>query len=315
MVNAGGGDVRIHDDDVPEGLDLLSLQVGHDLAVLVEGVLAGAFVIDHPGLLFGLLIGQGNADVLGLDALRRGAVVGEAEAVVPLQGHGVALGFGIGFDAGADAIKGVLISALAFFVPVGSAGGGHRPSVNVEILHAPILGILQRLVGAAGVGQDQVIVLGDGIEHGTGGTGGADGVHGIDVRKQRQATHHAVHIDVALDQHIRLHHTHVGNVIRQIAHGVGKNTAGEGRVQDFAVQRVDINRRRFRGGDGGRLRGGFGGGGGGGLRHRGRHLSDRRFSFGAAAAQQQRQHKHQGNESFHDLLPFLLNSIFLGSSE
>ena len=311
MVNAGGGDVRVHDDDVPERFDFLSLQVGHDLAVLVEGVFACALVVDHPGFLPGLFVDQRDADVLGLNTVRRGAVVGEVEAVVPLQRHGVALRLGVGFDAGTDAVEGVLQRALALGVPIGSAGGGHHPFVNVEILHAPLLGVCQRLRGAARVGQDQVIVLGNAVEHGPGGTGGADGVHGVDVGKQRQTAHHAVHVDVALDQHVRLHHAHMGNVVRQIAHGVGKNTAGEGRVQNFAVQGVDIN-LRFRGRHGGRFRrgfrGGFGGRRGGGLRRR-RGGRGRRAP-GTAAAQQQRQGKRQGNNSFHNLLPFLLVDIF-----
>ena len=49
--------------------------------------------------------------------------------------------------------------------------------IGILVLIAVLIGIAQAGSGAAGMGQDSIIVLADVVEHGPGGTDGTDGLH------------------------------------------------------------------------------------------------------------------------------------------
>ena len=252
-----------------------------------------------------------NGDFRGVRAVRRHAVLGEAEAIVPLQAHVVAGVLGVLLQAGANGEQAVLIRALVLLIPVGSRDilGHLLPVFYVEVLDVPLQRVIERGVGAAGMGNDQAIVLGQVVENGAGGTNGADGFHILNVAEQGQAAHDIVHVDVRLKHHIRLAQVHMRNILLHIADGAGKQAVGIRLVNDFTVQRIAVD-RRLRG-----FRSGFGSGFFGGLGNRRGGLG--RLDLGclglstAAAAQQQRQNQRQCNDSFHSSHPFRFTVIFM----
>ena len=159
------------------------------------------------------------------------------------------------------------------------------------------------------MGQNQVIVLGNVIENRTGGAGGTHCIRSIDIREQCQAADNVVHVHIHFHNHIRVINTHMGQVVLHIADGTGINTAAEGLVQDFTIQRIPENfrfgrlcghfrvflrshvRSRFSGNFIGRF-----------LCSTGSHIDPAACNIGifaAAAAQQQRQDQNPCNHSFH----------------
>ncbi len=311
VINALVGHVGEHDDHVGEAFGLVSDLVVHLLAVLVPDVLAGFGIVDHLGVLLGLLVVQVDGDVGGVLAGSGGAILGEPEAIVPIQGLGPALLLGVLLIARADAEEAVLQAALVLLIPVG--GGDllhHVPGLDVEVLNAPFLCVGQGGAGTTGVCQDQVIMLGDLVENGSGRTGGADGLHAFDVAEQSQAANHVVHVDVHLHDHIGVNYAHMGQILPEVADGAGVNPTLKGRVQQLAVHGVPVNGRL--GGYGGRLGGGLRGG----LRRGdGQFLRSLAVLSGlgvapagdqlAAAAQQHGRSQCKRKNSFHTLFPFL----------
>ena len=170
-VDAVGGDVGVHNQHVGEHLGFAGDLVGHYLAVLIIYVLVRLSVIGHDGFLLGLSVGEGQRDLTSVLAVSRGAVLSEGQTVIPLQAHGIALGLCISLDAGADTEEGIFISTVVLGIPVGGTLGGNFPSIDVKVFNAPVGGILQCLAGATGMGQNQIIVLGQLVEDGPGGSG------------------------------------------------------------------------------------------------------------------------------------------------
>ena len=80
-----------------------------------------------------------DGDVPGILAVRRGAILCEPEAIVPVKLRGEACQFRILLDAGANAEETILQGALVFLIPIGGRHIlGDIPGLNVKILNATI---------------------------------------------------------------------------------------------------------------------------------------------------------------------------------
>ena len=247
VVHVAPGDVRQHDDHIGEALRILGVANHHDLAVLVVNVLAQALVINHGGVLLVVAVGEGHIHGIGRLAVR-GAVLGEVEVIVLVGGlgHREALLLSKVQKARALGEQGVLIFGLRLegedpvLGTVRVVGG--VAGVNGHPVHAGILGIVQHLVRAGGIGQNGIVHLHDLVEHQPVRPDGANGLCLTDIGVQGQVPDDGA-VDPHLHQDIRFHGAIVGQRVPDVADGHGKDPAGVGLVQHFAVQGVAVDHR------------------------------------------------------------------------